>query len=741
MQMNKTVLLISTATFGIAIAAGILIVMIMAWGRPGQLLLDSSTITQPAATSTDTELASAPVPQARPSTSTNNATATRSEQQKVDEVQYAIGILQSEGVPESIKQTALLIDKEGDKARIISSMNLDDPRFANVPQWRCTFWSKLPKEISVNVTVKEYYRIQRLVVFEVEHKDLPTAVDWRKRVDIKEKDKVLAFGCRSQMKAAITQNEYPTIAESAAIGTVPFDALDYGYLIYLNELYDPEMSGGPVINSDSDLVGIVAQADHNGKSSKLIPVHALQSIFKARARDISCRMDWYSSVEQGYTLSFFANNGDGAIKEAHWIGFRGLRNHYPNPDGTWSLINAPTEYSHSFPITQTECRFSFTIPNFDDVHQAQLLVKLRDGKEWCSSVVLLQKGKFGDHNSNVPAALDKENKIVEAYLPGLFSKFCINPETRDLVALSPNQKAIALFSSSQLEARSLGKPLMVRVDQIPLAILYKRWNQRSYYLVSYRDSNRIDLFAAEDLKFVKNFEVEMTGPQWMASSESDLDPLIFFVSPNGASRESTFGYDMAADRSLGEINNTLTEFAMYCDKHSALYISGHANQIGFITMKKNPESGRISFGGLQNTEIYGKKFHFNYNRNFLVADRAIYDASSQKRLGVVDGNIDCILDSQPLLLAHQYAKFQLYSTNTFEPVGKQLELYDFDEQKMLPNANGNSNFPFNNSLVEPIVVADEKNQQFMLVSMSRILFVPFQAFGSKDSSAPAAPDQ
>lgn len=746
--MSKPIVIIAGAIFFLAVIFMISITVLVFRNSATELGLGGINVASPA--SSPNEASPAGVTNETPSSADKDATDTvqretpetkaknipkekLTPQQKIDIAQYAIGILRGESSSEVITQTALLIENESGIGTLVTSLNLNDPRFRSVYKWHCTFFAKSAREFTAEVKLEEYHERRNLAFFRIEHEDLPTAVEWRQKVNLTEKSKLLAFGCRSSLTAQITQNDYPIYMESTSVNFIPLNALEYGLEIYLTNKLQPEMFGGPVVNEESDLVGIIATTKPGAKSGSMLTVHGIRQFLTARARNIVIQNTWQTADQRGYTLSFSANNSDNAIKKAQVIGFDGLPTVYPNEDGTWNLIAQQVAFSHQFEVTETENRFQFSCPHFDGEMVTQLLLTLRDGTEWCSNPIQLshQKSKIGTFSDPSPPSDSKS--ITHLQLPATYSRFCFNAARGDIAALNPGHPGIVLFKASHLTARDLLKPVVLQLHAAPRAILLKQWNGKDHYIVSYISSHQIDVFEADTLKFVKKFEISVEGANVLASSVNDDNPIVYCLGDDRSTPEKLHAFDLTSQIDLGEVVNGFFRDVAFSEINSSLFLSGHASELSRVSAVRSPSANRPTFGYPDKLGIHGEVIQLDPNGNFVGAKSNIYSLEKKQRVATLSGTVGCFLKSKPIVLFYASDSFRIYSTESFEMVGKELKLFDLSETQYL---SLRSTFPhgLEGAPVHPFIFADEANGRFIIAKGSTLLLVPFTAFAIPNAS-------
>jgi DNA-binding beta-propeller fold protein YncE len=126
--------------------------------------------------------------------------------------------------------------------------------------------------------------------------------------------------------------------------------------------------------------------------------------------------------------------------------------------------------------------------------------------------------------------------------------FAMDPATGAIAGVDPNNDTVTLFTRDYLDGKSTTLVGPTKVGKVPASIAFKKYKDKSYFVVACRKENTVYLLDATKLTVVKSFDASVKAPPQVAmggelgavAAPADPDdPFIYFAGINV--RSNPFG--------------------------------------------------------------------------------------------------------------------------------------------------------------------------------------------------------
>ncbi len=107
--------------------------------------------------------------------------------------------------------------------------------------------------------------------------------------------------------------------------------------------------------------------------------------------------------------------------------------------------------------------------------------------------------------------------------------FAINPETGALAGIDANAGTVTLYPRDYLDGKNTEVIGPVMVCRFPVSIVFKRYKDKSYFVVTGQRDGIIDVLDARNLRSVRRIITADMAAAWLATSQSPEDPSVYYA--------------------------------------------------------------------------------------------------------------------------------------------------------------------------------------------------------------------
>ena len=180
-------------------------------------------------------------------------------------------------------------------------------------------------------------------------------------------------------------------------------------------------------------------------------------------------------------------------------------------------------------------------------------------------------------------AQDAQPRAVELKAPCI--AFALNPRTGDVIGLAPSANTATLYPQAYLDGKNQTIVGPVATGAYPVAVVFKAWKDKTYFVVGCFRQNRIDVFDAKTLKAVGQIAIKPSDVSWLTTSRQLQDPCVYYA--HGRGHDSKVGrirVDDLRDEGDLDLNDSVMDMEISADGNF-LYTRGPWSPSGFRALR------------------------------------------------------------------------------------------------------------------------------------------------------------
>ena len=683
----------------------------------------------------------APAPLANPSATSDEAetnvppvtTNKKSTASSLDEVKAATVYIRCVSRDQVGMGSGFLAHAAENRGLIVTNAHVVESDDNSVPKIQCVFNAGQRGEFTVDAKILALDSKVDIAVLEVNHNYLPKPLDYASRIEFKETKPGLVLGYPYGENLATNDRSPAITVSSCKITSLRRDEFEQIRMLQVDGGINPGNSGGPMVSEDGALVGIAVAKVSNSEIGFVIPQTELQSFMAGRATTFAINEVTLLSSRIAYAVTLGIVDPLEQITDANLMGFENIAREVPDSDGQWKLIQRPALFSVPFAISRSstdenlnQTKVTFEIPNGSKHVGAQIQIKRKDGSEWYSTIHMLpdeyQRPKVIGRGSNLNTA---DGQISHIVFPNPYSDFCLNTTNGDVIAVDPVKNVAARFTREQLMNPKDTPPTELKVGGMPSAIIFKQFENASYYLVLCRQDPNVFVINAQDFTLTRKIPIGDMGGTSICSSLRIDDPFVYY---NFGTRNLQLGLlNLRNLTDSGGFRKSVEDCSISSDG-TVIYLLGNGSQVETWELTSNPKSDAMQLNRMTSFHTASYACSADSLGEFTGSGKRIFDKKVTKTIATLDASPVCFFRDRPLVIGTDNSFIQAFSTNSLKPIGRRVKLVPLLSTGM-PLFWANPSYESIQTVpVKSRVFADESKNQVIVATGKYLMIVPLSAF-------------
>ena len=340
-------------------------------------------------------------------------------------------------------------------------------------------------------------------------------------------------------------------------------------------------------------------------------------------------------------------------------------------------------------------------------------------------------------------AVAQTNPVVE--LPRSFCDFALNPENNAICCIDHEEDEAIILEKGFVEGG--GKESVrkgIRVGSTPACVSFKKYKDKSYFIVGCTQDAHLHVIDAESFELVKRVAVVQSGVSWVTNSRNPEDPFVYYCF-GGGHDSMTGAIDVRKMTDCGQAFNDSMDCMISADGKTA-YRRGPWSPSGFESLRmtnsfedKKPNFIRLFYDHNSTSQYLPDPFG-----ELTIAGKAIFTKDLKRKVAQTDHQPVCFMTSKPFVICSsgrdrfgrsrskkEEQKLFVVSTNTFNKVGAVVTLAKPEAAKQVPRGSRGS-ADFKNVQTKTRYLIDDRNERLIVAEGKRLKIVDFDAFEFPD---------
>ncbi len=512
-----------------------------------------------------------------------------------------------------------------------------------------------------------------LAVIRVPSEGLPEPLDLSGSVALRETLPVCILGFPFGTALSLSKGRPTVTIAQGSISSIRRDDSDRISLVQLDGDINPGNSGGPVVDANGALIGVSVAKLRGTHIGLAIPSAEVQVLLRGRAGapaivekrnaggsiTVRVRSELVDPLNVIEAVSVRITHSK--VGAAPVVG-----------DAAGNFPELPDAEEHALTIDdrlalgEAELRETAGITTW---RRFQVKFKRRDGTTGYSGAKDL-KLEFAAASTRSPddagpaqtrpAAADAPAEVRPIPLKGYGYDFAYNPEAGTLLAIDLEHNSASLYAA--IGAASADPIAVALVGAEPTAALFKRVDDRAYFVVACHGELTLDVLNAETLRREHRIQLGQLNPLDLAASQNPDDPYVYYRC--GSSGTQFHTVDLREMRDIGPLDAQGDWLDVSADGSRILTIRQESGRMSRVDVtEKGPclaklGEARLPRGGI--TDPRGR---------YVASKLGLYSADLQQRISEWDLIPISFMPDRPIILARDSSRIIALSYNTFRVAG------------------------------------------------------------------------
>lgn len=483
----------------------------------------------------------------------------------------------------------------------------------------------------------------------------------------------------------------------------------------------PHQTGGPVLNAEGSLVGlVVAPAGDTGEGLG-IPAEAIRAFGEGRFRDSSWTFFKRENNTHAVRFRLYFLDPMQNIREVF------VRVVSPDPEEaehtgeTEPLRLTPSPPPSSF--LTGELDLPETLPGLGEFF-VEIRVRHGDGEQerFSARRVRLQAPAV-EPSVRQTSATPNRVSLEEAA-----NGFAFNPETGELAAISERDNRLRVYSRGYLAGeREEDGVKRVELPRKPIALHFKRFGDQSMYLLVCEGDSHVYVFDAETLERTARIATGSATLSQVSSSLCPDDPFVYYA--HGRGHDSALGRihlgTLAHEEKI--VSASVMDFAVSA-RGNLIYTRGPWSASGLRVWVKSTNSEAPEFTQAFHQSVNTPPYVPDKYEQRVATGNTLRSADLQRQLERVEFDVKSFFPGRPLIAGIHEDRFRVASLNTYQTLGEVTldptlaARYHREERIALPGVNTHADFK--RITYQKPVFPDPTGERFLLCVGDQVLFIP-----------------